>query len=86
MVHGQTVRYNMKMRYGRGFTFDELKVRMSRSSTVSCTTGGSHALPLALHGPPQQGYSTARASESFRPEQQTACSGVWLSRTVSTPA
>eukprot|EP00891_Asterochloris_glomerata_P002294 jgi/Astpho2/2294/e_gw1.00040.130.1_t len=25
VVHGQTVRYNMKKRYGRGFTFDELK-------------------------------------------------------------
>jgi large subunit ribosomal protein L13e len=25
IVHGQTVRYNMKKRYGRGFTLDELK-------------------------------------------------------------
>ena len=26
VVHGQTVKYNLKKRYGRGFTLDELKV------------------------------------------------------------
>ena len=26
IVHGQTVKYNLKKRYGRGFTMEELKV------------------------------------------------------------
>ena len=26
VVRGQTVRYNLKKRFGRGFTFEELKV------------------------------------------------------------
>ena len=26
IVRGQTVRYNLKKRFGRGFTFEELKV------------------------------------------------------------
>ena len=26
VVHGQTIKYNLKKRYGRGFTLDELKV------------------------------------------------------------
>ena len=27
IVHGQTVKYNLKKRLGRGFSFEELKVR-----------------------------------------------------------
>ena len=27
VVRGQTVKYNLKKRYGRGFTLDELKVK-----------------------------------------------------------
>ncbi len=26
IVHGQTIKYNLKKRLGRGFTFEELKV------------------------------------------------------------
>ena len=32
IVHGQTIKYNLKKRLGRGFTFEELKV--SRAHTV----------------------------------------------------
>ena len=28
IVHGQTIKYNLKKRLGRGFTFEELKVTM----------------------------------------------------------
>ena len=27
IVHGQTIKYNLKKRLGRGFTFEELKAR-----------------------------------------------------------
>lgn len=30
IVHGSTIRYNMKTKLGRGFTLDELKVREKR--------------------------------------------------------
>jgi ribosomal protein L13E len=31
VVHGQTIKYNAKVRLGRGFTLAELKVRQRRA-------------------------------------------------------
>lgn len=31
IVHGQTLKYNMKVRAGRGFSLEELKVKMTYS-------------------------------------------------------
>ena len=36
VVSGQTVRYNMKKRAGRGFTLEELKVGLRTNSLVGC--------------------------------------------------
>lgn len=40
VVHGQTVKYNLKKRYGRGFTLDELKVLIWEQQTWAASTQG----------------------------------------------
>lgn len=36
VVRGQTVKYNLKQKLGRGFTFEELKVRPAASQLCTC--------------------------------------------------
>lgn len=38
IVHGQTVKYNLKKRYGRGFTMEELKVSQAAQDVVHSTS------------------------------------------------
>ena len=40
IVHGQTIKYNLKRRLGRGFTFEELKVLL---------TAGCHPYDQLVH-------------------------------------
>lgn len=43
VVHCQTFKYNSRVRAGRGFTLEELKVRRSREGSGSC--GAPHTRP-----------------------------------------
>lgn len=43
VVHCQTFKYNSRVRAGRGFTLEELKVRRSREGSGSC--GAPHTCP-----------------------------------------
>ena len=66
VVHGQTVRYNMKKRYGRGFTFDELKVRTAASQLSNVAWVGR-----GLHGR-CGGYQQGNAPKQHSNQQQSS--------------
>ena len=67
VVHGQTVRYNMKKRYGRGFTFDELKVRTTTSQLNIVTWVGRGF--LRLHRAHCGGHQPVTAARQHNQQQ-----------------
>ena len=58
VVHGQTVKYNLKKRYGRGFTLDELKVLVWQQQAAAASARARHA-PLATDAPSRPVHKTA---------------------------
>ena len=56
IVHGQTIKYNLKKRLGRGFTFEELKVNFASS-------------PHAVLAPSLQGNAQMVCSPGALPSQ-----------------
>ena len=54
VVRGQTVKYNLKKRYGRGFTLDELKVKAVKAvnmQQLSTAVSAFGQIPTAARNP-----------------------------------